>query len=355
MKEGVPDVPKYISESKNESWGDNGDDESNDDDSDEVTKDDDEDDVDNDADEEEYKEEYMKDAGRDDSTQQTIYEQVKDDEYVILTTVHDTQKTKVLLQSSSGSSDFANQFLNLDNILTTNTEVISMMNVKVLHEEPISTLEKELSQLKQTDYSAQQLKTIKSQIPAMVDAQLSTRLEDSIKKTFKSYTAEFEKKAKDKRKRYIDLVANSITKSLENIVLAKSSSQPKSTYEAAALLTEFELKNVSLLESYGKVYSLKRDQENKDKDEDRPARSDQGTKCLKPISSGKSAQAEEPVFETTDTEMPQNQGYDLANTDDQPNVEAATRDDWFKKPERPSTPDSDWNTIKTIDFRPPQT
>ncbi|GKC67066.1 hypothetical protein Tco_1099664, partial [Tanacetum coccineum] len=49
-KPGVPDVPKYLSESENESWGDNGDDDSNDDDSDDVTKDDDNDDVDSDAD-----------------------------------------------------------------------------------------------------------------------------------------------------------------------------------------------------------------------------------------------------------------------------------------------------------------
>nr|GEU37682.1 hypothetical protein [Tanacetum cinerariifolium] len=78
--------------------------------------------------EEEYKEEYdvnvrlkdakyekegkrdaeITDAGRDNGTQQTTYEQVKDDEHVILTTVHDTRNTKVPLQSSSISSDFAN-------------------------------------------------------------------------------------------------------------------------------------------------------------------------------------------------------------------------------------------------------
>ncbi|GJU47921.1 retrovirus-related pol polyprotein from transposon TNT 1-94 [Tanacetum coccineum] len=40
----------------------------------------------------------MKDDGHDDDTQQTTYEQVKDDEHVILTTVHDTQKTEVPLQ-----------------------------------------------------------------------------------------------------------------------------------------------------------------------------------------------------------------------------------------------------------------
>ncbi|GJU15810.1 hypothetical protein Tco_1143776 [Tanacetum coccineum] len=49
----------------------------------------------------------MTDVGRDDGTQRTTYEQVKDDEHVILTTVHDTQKTEVPLQSSSVSSNFA--------------------------------------------------------------------------------------------------------------------------------------------------------------------------------------------------------------------------------------------------------
>nr|GEU61294.1 hypothetical protein [Tanacetum cinerariifolium] len=53
--------------------------------------------------------------------------------------------------------------------------------------------------------------------------------------------------------------------------------------------------------------------------------------------------------------MPLNQGDDLGNTDDQPNVKAASKDDWFKKPVRHPTPDSDWNTTKTIDFKPPQT
>ncbi|GKG41462.1 hypothetical protein Tco_0473213, partial [Tanacetum coccineum] len=87
------------------------------------------------------------------------------------------------------------------------------------------------------------------------------------------------------------VIQSSITESLENIVLSKSSSQPKTTYMAAASLTEFELKKIlldkiqrsksyqgaqehkdlydalvksykldkDLFASYGKVYSLKRD------------------------------------------------------------------------------------------------
>ncbi|GKF10336.1 hypothetical protein Tco_0048262, partial [Tanacetum coccineum] len=297
-KLGVYDVPKYLSKSENESWGDSSDDDGNDDDCDEVTNDDDDDDIDSDADgdkeasdsektnsdeEEEHEEELqataheeegkgdeeMNDAGRDDGTQQTTYEQVKDDEHVILTTVHDTQKTEVPLQ------------------------IVSMMNVKVRHEEPstqtppllsipvtvipktstatrstipqtippitpltqqsipaptpapttattttsipalpdfsslfgfnqrVSALEKELSQFKQADYSAQLLEMIKSQIPALVDAQLRTILEDSIKKSFRSYTTKFEKKDKDKRKRYIDL----IEKSMKDIIKDEVKSQ----------------------------------------------------------------------------------------------------------------------------------
>ncbi|GKD86603.1 hypothetical protein Tco_1357757 [Tanacetum coccineum] len=53
--------------------------------------------------------------------------------------------------------------------------------------------------------------------------------------------------------------------------------------------------------------------------------------------------------------MPQNQGSDLGNTGEQPNVKAAPKHEWFKKPKRPLTPDSDWNVGKAIDFRPPQT
>nr|GEU52373.1 hypothetical protein [Tanacetum cinerariifolium] len=118
----------------------------------------------------------------------------------------------------------------------------------------------------------------KPNVEAVVDTQLSTRLEDSIQKAFRSYTVEFKKKSKDEKKRYIHLVKKSmkeiikdevknqlpqilpkevsdyatpviqstITESLENVVLAKSFSQPKSTYKAAASLIEFVLKKILL-------------------------------------------------------------------------------------------------------------
>ncbi|GJZ26628.1 hypothetical protein Tco_0570881, partial [Tanacetum coccineum] len=64
-----------------------------------------------------------------------LKDRVEDDAHVTLTAAHVSQKTKVPLQCSSVSSDFATQFLNLDNVPPTDNEIISMMNVDFRHEE----------------------------------------------------------------------------------------------------------------------------------------------------------------------------------------------------------------------------
>ncbi|GKG28663.1 hypothetical protein Tco_0416028, partial [Tanacetum coccineum] len=68
--------------------------------------------------------------------------------------------------------------------------------------------------------------------------------------------------------------------------------------------------------------SLKRDRDDKDKDEDPSAGSDRGWKKQK--TTRDSIQAEELVFETANTKMPQDQGGDI---EDQPNVEIASKMD----------------------------
>ncbi|GJW48736.1 hypothetical protein Tco_0080382 [Tanacetum coccineum] len=178
------------------------------------------------------------------------YEQVIKDTHV---TLNSSQKTESSKQSSSVSFDFASKFLILENVPPAIDEVASMMNVKIRQDES-STL-------------APSLFTVP--------------------------------------------VTSTIMESLENFVLAKSSSQPQSTYEAAASLIEFELKKIlldkleksklyraaddhrnlydalvksyqvdkELFDSYGKAYSLKRSRE--DKDEDPPAGPDQGLKKKK--------------------------------------------------------------------------
>nr|GEV75457.1 hypothetical protein [Tanacetum cinerariifolium] len=105
----------------------------------------------------------------------------------------------------------------------------------------------------------------------------------------------------------------------------RAAQQHKELYDE--LVKSYKL-DKDLFESYGKAYSLKRDHEDKDKDDDPPARSDQGYQ-VSAKSFSKSAQAEEPVFEAADQDA--------------------------TKSRKPSTPDPNWNAGKTVDFRPPQT
>ncbi|GKE47888.1 hypothetical protein Tco_1479146, partial [Tanacetum coccineum] len=199
----VTDVPKYQSESDNESWGESEDDNDNDseddkdDNNDDVSKcDDDKADSDNDGsdahdnertdsddddenptftlkdyDEEEHEEEYesnndyenmfeeevddlYKDVNvrslgtehekerKDDAemtevdqniSQEYPYMQVIEDTHVTLTT---SQKTDDSKQSSSVSSEFANQFLIMEKAPPSDHKVTSLMNIKMSHEVP---------------------------------------------------------------------------------------------------------------------------------------------------------------------------------------------------------------------------
>ncbi|GJX26901.1 hypothetical protein Tco_0233197 [Tanacetum coccineum] len=294
--------------------------------------------------EEEKRDAKMTDAGLDDATQEKSYEQVKEDAHVTLTATYVTQKSEA------------------DN------EVASMLNVKVRHEEPstqtpslltipvtvipetstaavptipptiiatlpqqttptpapttkpsttsihtlpdflslfgfdqrVSVLEKEPSQLKQMDYAAQLLRKryidlVEKFVKDIIKDEVKSQLPQILPKELSDFAT--------------PVIQSTIFESLENVVFAKSSSQPQYTYEAAASLTEFELKKMmkksksyqgaqehrefydglvksynldkDLLDSYGKTYSLTRDRKDKDKDEDPPAGSDQGLKKQK--------------------------------------------------------------------------
>ncbi|GJR37697.1 hypothetical protein Tco_1213381 [Tanacetum coccineum] len=249
-------------------------------------------------------------AGHDDATQLTSYDQVKDDEHVTLTTVHDILKTKVPLQSSSISSDFATQFLNLDNVPPVDTKINSMMNIDVHHEEPSNQTPSLLT--------IPEMKSVKD----IINDEVKTQLPQILPKEEADFATL--------------VIQSTITESLKIVILEKSSSQPQSTYEAVASLIEFELKKILL---------DKIDREDKDKDEDPPARSDQRLKGRKtskedePSKGSKSKESKSSSSKGTKSQ-PKSSRSDLGNTDDQPNVKAALNHDWFKKPERPSTPDS---------------
>nr|GEU70610.1 hypothetical protein [Tanacetum cinerariifolium] len=490
-KPGVPDVPKYLSESENESWGDSCDDDSN-----EVTKNDDEDDVGSDAnedkeasdsektnsdedenlnvnlnddEEEEHEEEYVRtpdsfEFNDDDEEYEELYkdvnvrskvaehEEVGKRDAEMIDTTHESSK-----QSSSVSSDFASKFLNLDNVPPVINEVASMMNVKTPHEESstqarlnlsvpvtaipktstvlvttvtpiiqpfssisqmtaptpvpttepstslipalpdfafifefdqrVSALEKELSQVKQVDHSVQILAQIpkaqaeKEKYIEIIEKSMKEIIKDEVKSQLPQILP------KEVSDFATPVIQSAINKSLKNVIIAKSSSQPKSTYEAATSLTEFELKKIlldkiqkskpyrgapehrqlydaliksykldkDLFESYGNTYSLKRDRDDKDQDEDPPARSDQWLKkrrTSKDVEPSRSSKSKESKSSSSKCSKSQSKSSGKSAQAEEPE---SFKNDWFKNLEKPLTPDRDWNARKQIDFRPPQT
>nr|GEX59552.1 hypothetical protein [Tanacetum cinerariifolium] len=339
-KLGVLNVPKYLFESENESWGCSGDDESNDDNSDEVTKDDGEDDVEKEKEEVDLRTPNCFEFNDDVEEYDELYKDVN----VRSKVAKHKEKIKGLKQSSSISFDFASKFPNLDNVPPVIDEVASMMNVNSPHEELITKAPPNLSVpvmaiLKTSTIYATTVtliiqpfsSTLQMTTPTLVPTIEPT---NSLIPALLDFASLFG---------FEQRVSATINESLENVVLAKSYSQLQMTYKAAASLTLFYLKKI-LLDKLEKSKSYRAAKQHRDLydalrgHEDPPAGPNQGlkkrkrSKDVKPSrgpnlkeskssssnsskshskSSSKSAQAEEPVFETTDTKMPQDQGDDI--------------------------------------------
>ncbi|GJW64742.1 hypothetical protein Tco_0116626 [Tanacetum coccineum] len=201
--------------------------------------------------------------------------QVIEDAHVTILTI--AKKTEVLVTSSSHSSDLASKFLKFSDIPHTDAEIVSPMVVHVHHEVP-----------------SNQTTTLLTVLVSVI-----TESSPILPKEVSNFAP--------------PLIKSMVTESLEHEVLAKESSQPKSSYEVAASLTEFELKKIlidkmdvsqsyltatkhrecydgliksydldkSLFSTYDKVYSLKRSRKDKDKDEDLSAGPDRGLKKRK--------------------------------------------------------------------------
>ncbi|GKD74743.1 hypothetical protein Tco_1333025 [Tanacetum coccineum] len=197
----------------------------------------------------------------------------------------------------------------------------------------VTNLERDLSEMKQVDRYAQAI----SSIPAIIDCHMDNKLGEAIHKAIQSHNAECKEEAQAEKQEYIDLADSSmktiikeevktqlpqilpkvvldfatpvieqnVTESLEATVLAKSSSQPKSTYEAAASL----LKDPKSIES-------------------KSTSSSKGTSRSQHKSSGKSAHAEEPNHTVGDSGVQQNQKFDMGSNDEEPDDEAATKVDY---------------------------
>nr|GEY12961.1 hypothetical protein [Tanacetum cinerariifolium] len=274
-KPGVLDVPKYDSESDKKSWGYHGeeddddeddtkDDKSNDD-GDDNDGDDDDDNNGNDNDDSDH-ERTESDRDENPNLNQSSEEHEEEEEENVdeFTDEEDDEeneeelddgeelykdKTKGPMQSSSIPSDFTEKLLTFKNISLADNEIASLIDTIVCTEEP--------------------------------------------------NVSDFE----------THVIERNVTESLEAVVLAKSSSQPKSTYKAAASLRE------------GKSSSSSKD-----------------TSRSHHKSFGKSAHGEEPSHRVDNFGVQKNQEFDTGNNDEQPNDETAPKNECVNaRVEKPPT------------------
>ncbi|GKB49189.1 hypothetical protein Tco_0899942 [Tanacetum coccineum] len=332
-------------------------------------------------------------------------DQVKDVDHATVTAAPATQKTEAPLQSSSISSDYATKFLNFDNIPSAETEIISMMDIKVQHEDPSS----------QT--SPLPTVPVTSEVPTIIKDCLGTSLDDTLHKVIQRHTTklikehsvpadviEVPQQQHKPQKSVVEIrkikmeqagkqqetkhtITSSDTAELQEFdqkrtlfeTMTKTKSFNKNTKQKALYhaLMESILEDEDAMDKGVTDRLKKRKPDDADKDEGPPAGLDQrlkrkktgkytkpskkakstgtskGTTESQPKYTGKSAQAEETVFEAGDTQVPQDLIEYIGNTDEPPVIKADPKD-WFKKPKRPPTPDPEWNKCKTVDSKPTQ-
>nr|GEX24539.1 hypothetical protein [Tanacetum cinerariifolium] len=264
------------------------------------------------------------------------FEQEEEDAHVTLTPVLDIQKADEPVQSSYVSSDFTSKLLNLENPSLADNEIASLLDITVCHEttipeitssfttptpppppffnplsqkatptptstasetttsllalldfdyvfkfnERVSNLEKDLSEMKQVDQYAKAL----SSIPAIMDRYIDNKLGKAINKAIQTHNFDCREEAQTENREYIKFI-NSM-----------------------------------------------RGRDDKDKDQDPSARSDRGT------SRRKSSKEAEPSIDSRSSTRSR---VDMGNNDEQLDDIEVTKADWFKKPERPPTPDPD--------------
>nr|GEV14471.1 Gag-Pol polyprotein [Tanacetum cinerariifolium] len=216
--------------------------------------------------------------------------QVIKDAHVILSTI--PQKTKVLVTSSSHSSDLAAKLLNLLDIPHTDAEIVSPMDVLIHHE-----------------VLSQQTPTILT-VPVSVIFDSSPILIDKMDKS-ESYLA---------------------------------APEHRECYEG--LIKSYEL-DKTIFSNYDKVYSLKKSQ--KDKDEDPFARSDRGLKKRKTSKDAEPIKGLKAKESQSGSSKGDKSRGDPSNNDEKPKEKIASKCDWFTKPTQPQKPtDPDWNTFDEL-------
>ncbi|GKC33495.1 hypothetical protein Tco_1045879 [Tanacetum coccineum] len=305
--------------------------------------------------------------------QESGFEQVEEDAHVTLTPVLDTQKADEPIQSSSVSSYFTSKLLNLENPSPADNEIASLMETlahqattvpkntsgfTIIIPPPPPFFNPLLQQATPTPTPTTSKAT--TLFPSLIDFSSVFRFNDrvtNLEKDLSKIKQVNQQEAQDEKNAYIELVDTSmralikeevntqlpqilpqvvldftnpvieknVIESVEATVLTWSSSQPMSTYKAVASLS----KGVEMKKTKIKTHSLDHTEGRKEGNQ---------VKMLSPPEI-----QEEPSHIVEDSGMQQDQEFLTGDNDEQPANKEVTKADWFKKLERPPTPDLDWS------------
>ncbi|GJS33703.1 hypothetical protein Tco_0532085 [Tanacetum coccineum] len=315
-------------------------------------------------------------------------------------------------QSCSISSDLVSKFINpsLDTDSTTTTTILTttmpdIPNFASLFQfkQRVSAMETEMSELKQTN----QFTEVVSSILVIVDNYLASKMKDAVNVVVQLQTNKLREDAQAENHEIFNQVDSTmkaiikeqvqaqvskimpkiekyVTESLGAKVLVRSTNQPQTSYANLynALVKSYN-SDKDIISSYGDVVTLKRGQDDQDKDEDPSAGSNRGSKRRRsgkeaesskelthkeskstssskgatrsqPKSSGKYAHAEEHGQKVDDLEDQSHQEFNTGNNDETSAREALDDDESQWNPSSSPTPDREWYKTKTVDNRPPQ-
>ncbi|GKA60133.1 hypothetical protein Tco_0759446, partial [Tanacetum coccineum] len=239
----------------------------------------------------------------------------------------------------------------------------------------LKTLENNFSEFNQTNQFAAAVSLILS----IVDAYLANKMHESIKTVVQLQSERLRDEAQAKNADFINKLDDNIKKIIKNQVKEQVKAQvskilpkiEKTKNHYKALVDAYKSDKL-ILDTYGDIVSFKRRRDDEDKDEEPSAGSNHGSKRRRAgkepeltsapkekatkasgkltegskshhKSNGESTQAKEPINTAKDFKELAHQEFETGVTEDQPDEETSRHPDWFYKPTRPPTSDSDWN------------
>nr|GEU84162.1 hypothetical protein [Tanacetum cinerariifolium] len=313
-------------------------------------------------------------------SQESGFEQEEEYAHVTLTTVHDTQKTKGPMKSSSISSDFTKKLLNFENVSPGDNEISSLMDTIIRHEEPsnqtsflytitvtiileitsaftttILPLPHSFNPLLQqaTPTPTPITSEVTTLFPALLDFAFVFRFNDrvtNLERDLSDIKQVDQKEALADSREYIDLIDTTVRAIInEEVKTQLPHILSQAVLEFATLVIEQNVtKSLKILIDKMKEHTSYLSADYKKELYDA---------LIKPYNTDNDLfdTYEEPSDIVGDSGVQHNQEFDTGNNDEQPDDEAASKVDWFKKPKQPPTPDPDWNKRQHVDFRPPKT